>query len=113
MAGFSRIVRFDEVRSVAFGALTAGFLPLGTPFSHIMRLMKFINNTDQAVQVSFNQTTLNDVIPAGGFSLYDFTSNSASEGAFVMQINTQIYVRSLVAPTSGDFYVITIYGQGE
>lgn len=113
MAGFSKIVRFDEVRSVAFGALTAGFLPLGTPFGHIMRLMKFINNTDKDIQVSFNQSTINDVIPAGGFSLYDFTANSAGEGSFVMQINTQIYVRSLIAPTAGSFYAITIYGQGE
>lgn len=109
MANFSRIVRFDAVRTEAFGAITAAYLPLGTPLTHVTRLIKFINTTDSDVQVSFDGATLHDIVPVGGFSLYDFVS----DGDFVMAIGTQIFIKSAVASTLGSFSAITIYGQGE
>jgi len=113
MSGFSRIVRFDAVRSVAFGSITGSFVQLGTPFGHTMRIVKFQNTTDADVIISFDGSTLNDVIPAGTFSLYDFTSDGPGQDLFVMQLNTPVFIKYSSAPTKGNFYVTCVYGQGE
>ena len=57
----------------------------------------------------------NDFIPAGGFSLYDFSSNGGESQAkpFAFQEGTQVWVRSSTAPTTKSVYCITSYGLGE
>ncbi len=114
MAGFSQIVRFDALRSVAFGAITNAFLPIGTPFTHMNRIIKFSNTTDSDLFISYDGVTVNDIVAAGGFVLYDFTSNAVSSAnTFVNSLSTQLYVRYGAAPTKGAIYVTCIYGQGE
>jgi len=56
----------------------------------------------------------NDFVPAGGFVLYDFTSNSAAGGSpFVFQLGTQFWVRQSTAPTTGSIYLTVVYAKGE
>lgn len=113
MAGFSQIVRVDSLRTVAFGSITTGFLPIGTPLTHTNRIIKFTNTSDADLIISYDGTTSNDVVTAGGFVLYDFTSNAISNNGFVTSIGTQLFVKYVAAPTKGALYVTCIYGQGE
>jgi hypothetical protein len=109
----SNIVRFDAVRSVAFGSITASYTALGTTFGHAMRVLHFINNTDGDVMISFDGTTDNVPVIAPGFSLYDLTSDQDSNEMFRYEVGTQLYIKYLTAPTKGTFYVVAIYGKGE
>lgn len=109
----SNIVRFDAVRSLAFGSITASYAVLGIPFAHAMRVLHFINNTDAAMMISFDGTTDNAPILAQSFALYDLTSDQDENESFRYENGTQLYIKYLSAPTTGTFYVVAIYGKGE
>lgn len=110
----SSVVRFDAMRSVAFGSITGSFVAVGSSFGHPMRLLKFVNTTNADIIVSFDGTTNNDIIPAGGFSLYDATTNREENvTTFVLANGTQVFAKYVSAPSSGTFYIVCVYGQGE
>lgn len=107
-------VRFDPYRTTAFGAITGTFTPIGGPTTHLMRLMKIVNNTNADINVSFDGTTNNDFIPANSFSLYDLQTNTQTNDYFYLADGTQVYINyNSGAPTSGAVYVIMIYGKGQ
>lgn len=119
---FSVTVRVDNLRSLAFGSVSGTYAKLGTAFTHRMRVVKITNNTNGDMFLAFTSgnTPLSDAtqdnvfVPAGGFTLYDFTSNSESSGSpFVFEIGTQVWVRQSSAPTSGSVYIECVYGKGE
>lgn len=117
----SNLVRFDEIRSQAAASITNSFVGLGyitspstpAPFTHAMRVLNFRNPTDGDIAVSFDGVTVNDVIPAGSFSLYDLTSDEDTNEMFRYQNGTQVYIKWLVQPTKETFYLTAIYGKGE
>lgn len=108
----SQVVRFDSLRSLGFGSISGTYAPVGGSFTHQIRLVKFVNDTNADLTVSLDGTTDNDLVPAGGFALYDFTTNRVStEGTFVFQPGTQVFVKG--SPSSGTFYVTAVFGRGE
>jgi hypothetical protein len=114
----SNIVRFDAVRSVPIASITGSYITLGTRLTHAMRVLHFINDTNGTYMVSFDGTTDNVPILADGFSLYDLTSDQDGNESFRYEIGTQLYIKSIVAPTtvsgtSNTFYVVAIFGKGE
>jgi len=109
----SNIVRFDAVRSVAFGSITGSYTAIGTALGHAMRVLHFINGTDGDVMISFDGTTDNVPVLAGSFDLYDLTSDQDQNESFRYQSGTQLYVKYITAPTKGTLYVVAIYGKGE
>lgn len=117
----SNIVRFDQLRSVAFGSITSSFVGMGfvtspgtpAPFTHAMRVLNFQNTTDGDIYISFDGTTINAIVPASSFSLYDLTSDQDDNESFRYENGTQIYVKYSSAPTLGSFYLTAIYGKGE
>lgn len=117
----SNIVRFDKVRGVAFGSITASYVPLGflatpstpAPFTHAMRVLHFINGTDADVMISFDATNDNFPVLAGSFTLYDLTSDQDHDERFRYQNGSQVYIKYLTAPTKGTFYLVAVYGRGE
>lgn len=121
---FTYTVRLDALRVVANGSITANYSAFGATFSHRMRMVKITNNTNGDMFIGFNSTpatapasagaTDNDFVPAGGFVLYDFTSNSESGASpFVFENGTQAWIRYSTAPTTGSVYLTCIYGKGE
>lgn len=109
----SNIVRFDAVRSVANGSITASYTKLGSVFGHPMRLVQFINNTDGDMMISFDGITDNVPSIANGFDLYDLTSDQDANESFRYEQNTQLYIKYITVPTTGTFYVVTVFGKGE
>jgi len=112
----SNIVRFDAVRSIALASITNVYQPLGSAFSHAMRVLNFKNNTNGDMMVSFDGVTDNLPVFASSFDLYDLTSNQDSTERFRYQNGTQLYVKYVTAPTlpvDGTFAVVAIYGKGE
>ena len=114
----SNIVRFDAVRSVAFGSITASYTPLGAAFAHAMRLLHFINDTNGTFMISFDGVTDNFPVLAEGFNLYDLTSDEDENEMYRYEVGSQLYIKYIVAPTSvagtsNTFYAVAVYGKGE
>ena len=124
---FSQTVRVDALRSLANGSISATYAKLQTAssvaaFAHRTRMVKITNNTngDMFFAVTSGDTPLSDgtadnfFVPAGGFTLFDFTSNSEASGSpFVFQIGTVFWVRQSTAPTTGSVYLECVFGKGE
>lgn len=112
----SNIVRFDALRTLTAAQIIAGagsFVALGTPLGHAMRVLHFTNETDGDMIVSFDGTTDNAILPAMDFALYDLTSDEDNNESFRYEKGTQIYIRYISLPTTGNFYLTAIYGKGE
>lgn len=109
----SNIVRFDPVRSVAFGSITNSYTFLGGVFDHPMRVVHFINATDGDMMISFNGISDNIPVLANSFALYDLTSDQDADESFRYQANTQLQIKYITVPSEGTFYVVTVYGKGE
>lgn len=108
----SQVVRVDTLRSIGFASISGTYATVGTPFSHPMRLVKFVNITDGNLTISFDGVNDNDIIPAGGFALYDLTTNKIlPDTTFVFQEGTQVFIKGTV--TTGNFYVVAIFGRGD
>ena len=109
----SNVVRFDAVRSVGFASINPTYTALGGAFKHLMRVLHFINGTDGNMMISFDATNDNIPVLASTFSLYDLTSDQDHNESFRYEGGSQIYIKWLTAPTTGNFYVVAVYGKGE
>jgi hypothetical protein len=109
----SNIVRFDAVRSIANGSITSSYQPLGAAFGHAMRVMYISNPTDGDMMFSFDSITDNFFVPAGGYVVFDLTSDQDANESFRYQAGSQLYIKYITAPTKETVYVTLIYGKGE
>jgi len=120
----SNIVRFDKLRAMPFAQITnsyqaIGFLPTPTtpaPFTHAMRVLHFVNNTNGDMLISFDGTNDNVPLLAESFALYDLTSDEDFDERFRYVNGTQIYIKYITAPTApadGAVYLVAVYGLGE
>lgn len=108
----SQIVSVDALRTLAFGSISGTYAALGIPFAHPMRMICIVNNTNGDLTFSFDTVNDNLFVPAGGFKLFDLTTNKNDpDTTFVFRIFTQVYVKG--SPSSGSVYLEAIYGQGE
>jgi hypothetical protein len=108
-------VRFDTLRSVAFGDITNSYTALGSALTQNWRMFRVVNKTDADMLISFNASTNNLIVPANSFVLYDLSTNALNvqdSDWFVMQIGTQFSIKYVTAPTSGNVYVEGIYSTG-
>ena len=97
-------------RSAAFGAITAGFLPLGTPTEHPAIQVAFQNQTD--VTLSFSWDGVNSAISlaAGTSYVFDVQANKGVANALMIAQGTQFYVRQAAgAPTLGSAFISVFY----
>ena len=53
-AASSTAVRYEPIRTMAFGAITAAYQPVGTPLENPARILKIKNATDVVLYVSFD-----------------------------------------------------------
>ncbi len=109
------IVRFDALRSLAFGGISGSYAALGTPLTTNWRMFKITNTTQGNMLISADGTTDNLFVPAGGFVLYDLSTNAQpvrESDTFVMGIGTQFYVKQSSAPVSGSVYLEGLYARG-
>jgi hypothetical protein len=112
------VVRIDTLRSAAFGVITNAYTALGTPLTVNWRVFKITNNTDGDMIISLDGINDNLFVPANSFTLYDLSTNAANvqdSDGFVMQLNSQFYVKFNTAPTGpvgGAVYVEGLYTRG-
>lgn len=103
---------YEEIRTIAFGSVTASYATVGTPLNHPARLVKFYNGLNVDVLISLDGSTDNDVIPSGGFLILDIGANKEGTSKLFLAKETQFYVKRAGGsnPTTGTFYLTVIYG---
>lgn len=109
------VVRFDALRTKAFGAITNAYTTLGTALTRNWRMFKITNNTDGDLFISLDGTTDNMFVPANSFTLWDLSTNALNvqdSDWFVMQLSSQFYVKYSTAPTAGDVWIEAVYSSG-
>lgn len=107
-----QVVQIDNLRSLAFGSISGTYAAVGVPFLHPVRLICLTNTTDG--DMLFSDDGVNDklFIPAGGFKLFDLTTNRFNGAQYwVLPIHTQLYVKQSTAPTLGAVYIECLWGQ--
>src|SRR5690606_5510878 len=104
-------VRYEPLRSIAFGDISATYAAVGLPFANPVRILKVTNLTNENVLVSLNGIDDHDIVPANGFFLYDYSSNKANAAGLLEQPQgDRIYVKEEDAtPSVGNVYVTVVY----
>jgi hypothetical protein len=104
----------DTIKTLGFAAIGAGYVAVGSPLAHAVRMLRIINGTDG--DMLFSDDGVNDkwFVPAGSFVLYDYSSNSqGQEGNLAYGEGVQIYVKQSTAPSKKSVYIECTYAQGQ
>ena len=107
----SALVRYEPLRSLAFGGISGSYAGVGLPFANPVRLICIDNNTDANILVSFNGVDNHTFVAANGFKLLDYCSNRNDMGGNLEHpAGDRLYVKQESgAATSGTVYVTVVY----
>lgn len=105
------MVRFEPLRVLPFGSISGSLTAIGIPLQNPNRVLKIVNTCNTNMLISYDGVDDNDIIPAGGFTLYDLAANRLTDPEFLLETGTQIWVRQESAPSSGNIYVVSIYNR--
>lgn len=83
------------------------FQAIGDPLQQPARMIKFKNDSDEDVTISYNGTDDHDIILAGDREIEDLCTNRTIDEGMYRKQGTQIYASS--AAGTGNFYVVVIY----
>jgi hypothetical protein len=100
----------EPVRTLAFGAIGAAYVGVGTSMTRPIRIFSIQNLTDESLMFSFDGVDDHIPLPANGFVLLDVAANRGVAQEWSLAKGTRIYVKRIGIPTSGSVYVSTFYG---
>ncbi len=101
-----RIIPFS-VKTIDATTFDGTFLPVESPTTSLIRIIRFINNTDQDVDISWDGIKPNDFLPSLTSLTLDVTSNKTDTQGYFIAIGTQFFVQAPVG--TGEFKIAT-YG---
>jgi hypothetical protein len=108
---YPRKLIVDAVRTVAFGAIGAGYSAVGAAITEPCRLFCLTNLTDEDVYFSIDGVIDQFIVPSNSFKLIDVTANKVRDDGFFLAEGTVFYVRRVgVAPTLGSVYIEVLHG---
>lgn len=107
------LAKFSTVRSIAYSSIMATYATLDAPFLEPLRSFRLINDTDGKIFISVDGQFDYFFLPANSFVLYDVSANSVPNYPLRTQDGLQLYIKYLTAPTTGSFYVESMYAKGE
>lgn len=108
MSSRTRQLIYDTRRSRDSSTFTGSYQTLGSAFAFPMTIVKIVNNSTVAVDISTDGSNDQDYIPANSFALYDLTGNSPSEtGSIYVKYGTQFYVKGTAG--TGSVYLVALY----
>jgi len=106
-------VKFEPLRSVAFGAIGAGYAALGTATTDHSRLFSIFNSTNTDVLISFDGATDHMRIAAGSGQVLDLSTNKIRDDGLFLRKETIFYIkRAAGAPASGNVWIQVMAADG-
>jgi hypothetical protein len=110
MSSTSVRIRYEALRSLAFGGISGAYAAVGAVFANPVRMLKITNTTNADLLISFDGVVDRDIIPARTAQIFDYGSNKADTGGQLDQsMGERVYVKQVSAPSSGSVYVTVIY----
>lgn len=105
------VAKLDVLRSIDFGDISGTYAAIGTPLTHLARIVTFTNNTEGDMLITTDNTRDEMFVAAGSYKLYDIQANQNDnfDDKYVLPIGLQFYVKQLTAPVSGSVYLEVIY----
>lgn len=105
------IVRYETLRSLAFGGISGAYAAVGSTWNNPARIIKVNNATDANLLISFDGITNHDVVLSNSAYVLDYSSNKNNPGGQLDQsYGTRMYVKQeSAAPTLGNVYLTVIY----
>ena len=107
----SIIMRAEEVRTIAFGSVVAGYSAIGDKLENPARMLMLQNFTDADLMFSFDGSVDHIPIKSESSLILDLSTNKTTDGGFFVEVGTQISVKRIGTPTSGNVYVSVFYGK--
>lgn len=108
-------VRFEILKTVAFGSITNAYVAFGTPYADPIRILDIFNDTDAPIVISFDGTNNNIYCPAHSGRIYDYAANKQSNADQLEQAKfTQAYIKYFAgAPSVGSVFLGSIYASND
>jgi len=104
-------LKAETVRSLAFGAIGAAYMGVGTALTRPIRFVLIQNLTDKVLMFSLNGIDDNFPLASNGYLILDITANKTREDGFFLAEGDRLYVKqTTAAPTTGAVYFSTFYG---
>lgn len=108
MSGQSTVLKWDTLRSLSSASVSGTYATIGTAISFPARIIKIINDSNQAVTISVDGTNDFDYVPAGGFFLYDCGTNRGNASPeMVIQKGTQFFAKGTAG--TGTVALVVLY----
>lgn len=102
----------EPLRSLAFGAIGAAYMGIGTSLANPCRILNVQNLTDASLLFSMDGVTDHFVLPANGFILLDISANEVHSGGWFISQGQRFYAKTNgVVPTTGAVYLSAFYGE--
>lgn len=109
--GLSVRMKFEPLRSLAFGSIGAAYAALGAVMANPVRFLALTNTTDVSILFSFDGVNDHLVLPSMGFLVLDITANRSQDTGFYLSEGDRAYVKQASgAAGSGSVYLSVMYG---
>lgn len=97
----------DTLRSIDSATFTGSYQAVGTALSYPAKIVKFTNNSNALVTLSWDGINAHDVLPATSFLLLDVSANREVSNQCDIPAYTQFYVKG--SASTGSFYISVYY----
>lgn len=87
----------------------SSFQAVGNPLLYPGRLIKFKNDSDQDISISYDGVTTHDIILAGDREVEDLCTNKTIDSGLMRGAGIQIYASS--AAGTGNLYITVIHAE--
>jgi len=102
----------EPLRSLAFGAIGAAYIGVGTSIDNPARMILVQNFTDETLMFSFDGVEDHFPLVESAHLILDIAGNRTSESGFYLAEGQRLYVKEiLVTPTTGSVYLTVFYGK--
>ena len=98
----------NALMSRAASTFNGSYLLVGSAIANSVRIVKFTNNSDKDVTLSWDGLNDHDFIPAASYLLLDISSNRETSNQFEIASGTKFYVKANAG--TGSFYISSYYG---
>ena len=112
MANGLRVIP-ETLRSVNSTAFNGTFQVLGSPLKYASPLLKFVNNSNVLVTISWDGVNAHDILPSNSFALYDFCSDSGTTPGLYAAQGTQFYVSGPAGGTNAGLVYLAVFDTSE
>lgn len=110
-ATISTCLAHEDARIMLFGAIGAGYLPIGDKAEFPARMLLIQNNTDVELWFSLDGTRNGLVLNANSSMWVDIASNQTHGRGMFFPAGGKVYVKQKGVPGAGEVIVNYFYGE--